>query len=36
VHVVRQAPLGDRPPTALAVNICSTGQAVAVAVAGPD
>ena len=36
VHVVRQTPLGGRPPTALAVNICSTGQAVAVAVAGPD
>lgn len=36
VNVVRDAALAGRPPTAVAINICSTGQAVAVAVAGPD
>ena len=35
VNVVRGTPLGGRPATAVAVNVCSTGQAVAVAVAGP-
>ncbi|MCX7404739.1 MAG: beta-ketoacyl-[acyl-carrier-protein] synthase family protein [Planctomycetia bacterium] len=33
VQVVRDEPLAGRPPTAIAVNVCSTGQAVAVAVA---
>ncbi|MFN9368929.1 MAG: beta-ketoacyl-[acyl-carrier-protein] synthase family protein [Planctomycetia bacterium] len=32
VNVVRGTPLPGRPPTAMAVNICSTGQAVAVVV----
>ena len=34
VNVVHGGPLAGRPPTAVAVNLCSTGQAVAVAVAG--
>jgi 3-oxoacyl-[acyl-carrier-protein] synthase II len=33
VRVVHGGPLAGRPPTALAVNLCSTGQAVAVAIA---
>lgn len=36
VNVVRGTPLHGRPATALAVNICSTGQSVALAVAGAD
>lgn len=34
VNVVHGAPLAGRPPTAVAVSLCSTGQAVAVVVAG--
>jgi len=33
VNVVHGGPLAGRPATALAVNFCSTGQAVAVAIA---
>ena len=36
VNVVHGRPLTGRPATALAVNLCSTGQAVAVAIAGRD
>jgi 3-oxoacyl-[acyl-carrier-protein] synthase II len=35
VNVVHGAALAGRPDTAIAVNICSTGQAVAVALGGP-
>ena len=35
VNVVHGEPLTGRPATAVAVNVCSTGQAVAVAVAAP-
>lgn len=34
VNVVHGEPLTDRPATAISVNLCSTGQAVAVAIAG--
>jgi hypothetical protein len=34
--VVRGGPLGDRPGTALAVNLCSMGQVAAVLVAAPE
>jgi hypothetical protein len=30
---VHGGPLAGRPPTAISVNLCSTGQAVAVAIA---
>jgi 3-oxoacyl-[acyl-carrier-protein] synthase II len=33
VNVVHGEPLAGRPPTAISVNLCSTGQAVAVAIA---
>ncbi|MFM8635003.1 MAG: beta-ketoacyl-[acyl-carrier-protein] synthase family protein [Planctomycetia bacterium] len=33
VNVVHGSPLAGRPPTAISVNLCSTGQAVAVAIA---
>ncbi len=33
VNVVHGRPLAGRPPTAVAVNVCTTGQAVAVAIA---
>jgi 3-oxoacyl-(acyl-carrier-protein) synthase len=33
VRVVRE-PLAGRPATAIAVNVCTTGQAVAVVIAG--
>jgi 3-oxoacyl-[acyl-carrier-protein] synthase II len=33
VNVVHGGPLAGRPPTAISVNLCSTGQAVAVAIA---
>jgi hypothetical protein len=33
VNVVRDEPLVGRPATAIAVNLCSTGQAAAVALA---
>ena len=36
VRVVRDEPLAGRPSTALAVNLCSTGQAAAVAIAAND
>jgi 3-oxoacyl-[acyl-carrier-protein] synthase II len=36
VNVVRGGPLGDRPGTALAVNLCSMGQVAAVLVAAPE
>jgi 3-oxoacyl-[acyl-carrier-protein] synthase II len=35
VNVVHGEPLSGRPATAIAVNICSTGQAAAVALGGP-
>ena len=34
VNVIRDQPLAGRPPTAIAVNLCSTGQAAAVAIGG--
>jgi 3-oxoacyl-[acyl-carrier-protein] synthase II len=34
VHVVSGGPLAGRPATAIAVNVCTTGQAVAVVIAG--
>jgi 3-oxoacyl-(acyl-carrier-protein) synthase len=34
VNVVHGEPLTGRPATAIAVNLCTTGQAVAVALAG--
>jgi 3-oxoacyl-[acyl-carrier-protein] synthase II len=36
VNVVHGAPLPGRPATAVSVNVCSTGQAVAVAIAAAD
>jgi 3-oxoacyl-(acyl-carrier-protein) synthase len=36
VRVVAGEPLAGRPDTALAVNLCSTGQAAAVAIAAID
>jgi 3-oxoacyl-[acyl-carrier-protein] synthase II len=34
VNVVSGEPLAGRPATAIAVNVCTTGQAVAVVIAG--
>jgi 3-oxoacyl-[acyl-carrier-protein] synthase II len=36
VNVVHEGPLAGRPGTAIAVNLCSTGQSAAVAIATPD
>ena len=36
VNVVHDEPLAGRPGTAIAVNVCTMGQAAAVLVAAPD